>query len=509
MEPDGRIGRAVPMLGMFTAEEALVLFPTPPPVSRELGIAPPADPAAEVRPLSPLSRRALLAELSQPLRTLTRLQFAFVSRATSFIPRMGIEVVLLWALLAVTFVGRGPRFSTQAMLASVIVTGICFSGTWIVALLSAGYSNSFRRPAIGASAGLDADAAGHPLAVFARWNKLARETESREPAVSGWEKGDKEVPEVNAEIGVAFRVPSKLLAHDPDDRLCPCPLQSCAGGLMHSSGRLRLLELPFRLMLPLASFWLMASTLAITNASWTWSTWWAALVTTVWLAYNADFFLGMAIYRNSGSISAAKLSSRLHHRAMSLLLTGLLEHCTAGKSPSSPSSTMREPYVDLHMTLVAVWEKRAPLLQSGSVLVGMYLIVICIVSITNIVAGACIPIWVAVFLAFTLLLLMTDLINVAASNSEITAISDLYSRARTACLVAAGGDPSAPLRHHADVLGAFAAAERHRARFAGFPVGVAVVRTVLVTAVTVLAAIWSLLRTSGVAIVLDVACPST
>ncbi len=94
--------------------------------------------------------------------------------------------------------------------------------------------------------------------------------------------------------------------------------------------------------------------------------------------------------RYSGNISLLRLSQRLHHRAMKIALTSLLDRQRYALFETSWIAGMgecdEELYVKLHDTLTASWEERLPLLASGTVILTMSIFMVPILLILNIVS---------------------------------------------------------------------------------------------------------------------------
>ncbi len=138
------------------------------------------------------------------------------------------------------------------------------------------------------------------------------------------------------------------------------------------------------------------------------------------------------------------------------------------------------------------------------------------------IGGNCIPFWViAQFLAL-LPFVVTDLINLSVSNSQINDLAELYSEAQheireltiTALQSFVEGshvDPShnAALRGlsaHSDLLESYLKIERVKSRLGGFVVGFGLVRTVLATTLTILIGLWTVLRSAGVVFTMESVC---
>ncbi|KAI9011784.1 hypothetical protein DFJ74DRAFT_710692 [Hyaloraphidium curvatum] len=475
--PEGATGAADFPISAAEYLAAVPHFPALPPSLR--GAAPPADRAAELRDARPLDSRALLDGLSAApaLRWITVAQlrvapFAALARerTVAFIATGIVVNSLPWAF------GR-DRFGTKQLAvgyATWIALWLCLG---IVNPLTAGFrrglglkgQSSASRPSLDAS----------PLAGLVRWNQL-----------------------------VADGGTSRLLRHDPDDKLCPCALPGCSGGLLREITILRLLEFAFKLTTVLTVFLCGFWTPTVTLASVVWTSPWAAtlaaLNTFVLLAYSFP----NALCRFTGNVGIFRLSERVSHRAMKLALEDLLHRLSSGAAnPSTPISD--EPHAQLHAVFTAAWRTRVSAFHtSGSVL---FAAAICVVMAgINMISGSCVPSFYIAYLLYVLLSLsLFDLLSLAASNAQVTSLVDLYLDARREIRelpLPASPALAADLRRHDAALSSYADAARSRGRFLGFAVDYGVVRTVYATALTLAVGIWSVLRGLGVVATMDIAC---
>lgn len=131
------------------------------------------------------------------------------------------------------------------------------------------------------------------------------------------------------------------------------------------------------------------------------------------------------------------------------------------------------------------------------------------------------PFWVAGQFLSLFPLVVTDLINLSVSNSQINDLAELYAEtqheireftmAALQSLVGPHVDPShnAALRDlaaHSDLLESYLKIERVKSKLGGYVVGFGMVRTVLATTLTVLVALWTVLRAAGVVFTMESVC---
>jgi hypothetical protein len=132
-----------------------------------------------------------------------------------------------------------------------------------------------------------------------------------------------------------------------------------------------------------------------------------------------------------------------------------------------------------------------------------------------------VPFWVAGQFLSLFPLVVTDLINLSVSNSQINDLAELYAEtqheireftmAALQSLVGPHVDPShnAALRDlaaHSDLLESYLKIERVKSKLGGYVVGFGMVRTVLATTLTVLVALWTVLRAAGVVFTMESVC---
>jgi len=135
-------------------------------------------------------------------------------------------------------------------------------------------------------------------------------------------------------------------------------------------------------------------------------------------------------------------------------------------------------------------------------------------SIISIASGQCIPGWLIATLLLVCGYLGLVLLLFSSSNAQVDAISKLFLQARDELLfqLAQPGYDTDPiiernLRCQADLLAAMADCDRYKARFLGFAISFAVLRTIVATMLTLAIGLLSIMRGSGVFLTLKSYCP--
>ncbi|KAI9003006.1 hypothetical protein DFJ74DRAFT_713916 [Hyaloraphidium curvatum] len=476
--------------------EWLAVVPDPPPKAapavRVLGAPPPAVPGRELRAAEPLTRRVLLRELRDctPAWSAAALQISLVRGAGRAVPLLSIAWAPFAALCAVVAwfanaTAASPFGRTQ--MAAGLAAVVCYACmSFFVLIASAARAGLVTRASARLAGGPDEDASSHPFAVVARYLQVVRS------------KGESE---------------ARLLAHDADDDLCPCFLKSCAAGLPRAAGYWRWAEYLVRTSVLIASLFLIVYTCLVTMAPVTWHVWWGIvpnLSVVVYLALCCPYFVAVRFVANP---PIRNLQFRLRHRAAAIALRALLQRFRtkdgAEKEDGSsgvpdPTDSADEPLVVLHALFTAIWAARSGQGMTSAPYVVFYLAAAAVCSIINIAAGSCVPAYVPAILVQMLVTFTVDVVSLATSNAEIEGIAALYSAAETELRgLSLRRDDAA---RAADVLATFARVRDTRARLAGIAVDFGVVRTVLLTSFTVLVGLWTLLRSAGVVVSLDIAC---
>ncbi|KAI9003851.1 hypothetical protein DFJ74DRAFT_693885 [Hyaloraphidium curvatum] len=467
----------------LSQREFLALFPVSPGAGGPLDPIP-HDPAAELRESDPLSRSALLDALSPaPLLAFFVRAQLFSRYAARFVRWRGAVMIGLgWALLSVQWVANDGRF-TALELAFGTASTASFGAMCLVLY--------FASHAFVSRLSVPRDMSHHPLAAFARVAQLRRDQPD-----------------------------SILIQHDDTDALCPCAAPACAGGLLARASLLRALEFAARfslINLYFMSFFLWMP--AVTFASFTWTTPWAATICAFGIAAVLELNLGNILAASPQNLAGLQLSLRLHNRACTLAIRDLELRCTAllheqtGICDVSTDkiATSNELYVVLHDLMVPTWRSRIRLLAFGSPTLWFTYFFTPIWFIAFIALGNCIPFSTIAGVLYHLLLFAIDLANFAASNSHIFVINNLYLSAQAKLLrLRHDADSRAARREtgdHAAIFASFTAnSESSLARFLGFPVSPSGARSAVATLLTVAVGLWSVLRGTGVRVTMNTTC---
>ncbi|KAI9002614.1 hypothetical protein DFJ74DRAFT_714154 [Hyaloraphidium curvatum] len=474
-------------LSSFTAREWIALFPAPtvPGTDEVDEEEPSADPAASLRVSSPLTRDDLVSALAaSPLLTqFVRVQLVLAKyavpwhnlRAALFFGTGSALVSIQWA-----FAGELGRFSPPQLAVSTFVTLLhAFLTGIVIIFFGNAYSRRFGSPS---------DLSAHPLAVFARYAQLR-----------------------DAEPG------SLLLRHDASDPLCPCPGTQCAGKLAGRAAAFRLLEfVGYACASFTFYFTIYLSMPAVAYASITWNSPWAASLCVLVAALALEYHNVNQLASARANVAAIQFALRLHRRASTLALRGLLARYRTFASGHGPSPPPQEPYLLLQDALGPTWRTRIHRVTSGpSVLIPLPLYAVA-VAVAGIALGNCLPGASLATLAAIAFIVGADLALFTASNAHVSVISSLFRLARTSLrraryeLDVSGPGSEAAQRlaaHHDRLISAFFdASDGYYARFMGFRVDAATARNVAATALTLAIGLWSILRGGGVQVTLYPTC---
>ncbi|KAI9020611.1 hypothetical protein DFJ74DRAFT_724872 [Hyaloraphidium curvatum] len=504
----------LPATNELLAEEWLALFPSASTRVSPLDDGAPPDPTALLREL----RAYPLLHFS------VRLQLGAGPWAAAIVLRLFIlATVGIPLLVGGTLTFNDGTFGTRQLAAGVGVGVVALLFNPLFLLLSAGSSvrSTFL---VGKRMAAANDLSGHATANVARWAQLVR-----------------------------TRPDAPLVAHVPGDPLCPCPDPSCAGSLPVSAGRWRAFESAARIVIQAGTYaFAYFYTPLVTFGPRLWRTWWALLGAAGILA-GINGYVVSVLARFNTNVGLLGLSLRLQRRAMVLELRDLLgrvqrcqvEALGAADGPRAPSDTesslavaaSKDEHKDgatapprpdspdlfsqLHTQLASSWAHRVPFLASGLngllSIGGMSVAVI----VANIAAGMCVPAYALLNAAVILQLSGADLVNICVSNAQIDEIVALYRDAvrrirelRVRADRLGGGVPA--VRRHAEELEGLDALLRSyeevaglRGKFAGAIMDWGVLRTVVVTMLTIVVGIWSISRGSGIVVTMDNVCPGT
>ncbi|KAI9015964.1 hypothetical protein DFJ74DRAFT_678919 [Hyaloraphidium curvatum] len=498
----------------FTEPEWLAIVPSP--------AAPGAswlfhDSANDV-PRPPLDRKTMLRELgrrSPLLRLDVKLHMVMVPWASRIMLRAAVWVIPAVIVVLSSIPFNDGRYTT-ASLAAGIVSNLWFVIVTALPVVFGGLSQFWKSFARGGTA-REPDYNVHVLAGLIRWSQLVDED-----SVDGRRAADERESADPPKAG------SILLRHFPSDPLCPCAAPTCAGRLGKSASLLRLAEASSRVLLVTASLMMVLTTPLVVRAPVFWTSSWALPGALAWLAaVNYVFF--NVFGRFSTNASLLRLTLRIQRRAMLLSLRSFFDRfeeaifggdgtATSAGVAESARIPASELYPKLHYRLASNWERRIPFLLSGRILLSHIFAGTSLPFIVDLAVGSCIPAYVVLCYIYILCVLITDLTHLSLSNEQIDAITELYRQAQTEIrdkLVRAQALPFDPerarlmdaLREHDRLLASFREVNVFRAKFLGFVVDFAVLRTFLVTVFTVLVGLWSILRGSFF-FTLDSMCPS-
>ncbi|KAI9005596.1 hypothetical protein DFJ74DRAFT_394580 [Hyaloraphidium curvatum] len=220
---------------------------------------------------------------------------------------------------------------------------------------------------------------------------------------------------------------------------------------------------------------------------------------------------------------------RIQHRLVRLSLSSMLNrHRKTLVDTSGVRCRLSRPesFVALHGVLARRWKNRVQQ-SANSTFVALTSFGMVVCSVLNIAGGSCIPMWILALLALNIQYLFTDAIILGVCNANADSIIDLYREAVREIkeLIHLVGKPSivnsadpyalarldtlASLAENGEILEAFVAGARHRARLFGLVASMGLARTLFVTLLTVLLGLWTILRGAGIRFVVDMACPAS
>ncbi|KAI9030204.1 hypothetical protein DFJ74DRAFT_754476 [Hyaloraphidium curvatum] len=513
----------------FSAAAWLALFPAAPPRPGPFAdeAAEFSDRAAEARRADPLTSEMVLREAyySMPFyylmfayfRVNLYLVFAGLFKTTVTLFDAGANLIytvcaMVLAGLAASF--NDGRFGRQQLSAGLVAV---FLGTFVDAfMLQAVHEFLDRRERKKRRFSPDEP----PFAGVVRWIQLVRhESERRDDdRLNGGLEHDESGK--RDESGTSNPVPWTLLEHDPNDEYCPCPADSCAGGIPDTVAWCAALDALTNVVLVGAIQVLLNWTAFFTFGASLWSTWWGCLLGAITIIAGLGF-AGQGVWRIGlvGIIPYSDLELRLQTRAVTLALGSVVSRYRSAlrdrAAPPPPKGA--ELYVTLHGQLAAKWARRIGGDQDllGRLFLVFGVVVNLVIPVITISTGSCVLAWQLLFVFFFLLWYTIETINLAARNAQLVHVSELYAEARTelrSMSLAASADPAlgnltTQLRAHDAELAAFEEVERHRARMLGFPISYGVVRTVVITAFTLAVGLFSVLRGVGVFVMVETFCP--
>ncbi|KAI9004516.1 hypothetical protein DFJ74DRAFT_774440 [Hyaloraphidium curvatum] len=458
--------RDLPKPASFSAREWLALYPRPP-SSRHPDSSrgysswypPPPDAAAAARDADPLTQKSLFAALPPLLRGLTRAQFACWPFGRWLAPWFfGFMAVMLatlgtgWyfddgtfdrARIAATFAGFLWVFVIYLIYPFVPSNRLAMNGDW--------------------ESGDGGDLGAHFLAGLVRWTELASATDA--------EEGDnRELGSVSEEAGTQQFVKLTLLI---------------------ASMAVMFFCIPWTLL-----FGIFAGQF--------WETWWC----------GGQVFLVRSILelpRRLG-MRAANVAFASFFERYFLALDGGLSEAEIGELIGG-----RELYEDLHENAAAALPWGIGVLHAGGTNTLLCLAAFSVFALITASVGSCITLGALAPILWMLCWFAVDLSLLSLGNVAIEDLAGTYhdARQRIQGMLAAAARRADPapqrvvdaLRAHEALLGSFAGIERHRYRIFGFPVSFALLRTAVVTVVTLAVGLWSVLRGLGIFLTVQSYCP--
>ncbi|KAI9029458.1 hypothetical protein DFJ74DRAFT_703269 [Hyaloraphidium curvatum] len=464
-----------------------------------------ADPAAELRVARPLTIDSMLASF----RGHGALHATAVAGLKLVAPiPLHLAFNIIYAAVALAIMGLAFRFNDGRFGGAQLATGFAAAVLFVLSLSAYYFVALSRLPSYVRAENPEVSLDASGLAPLARWLQLvARGREEQAPG---------------------SKPRSQLVLHKEGDELCPCPEASCAGRTPRNTAWHGLVVVAsnaafvwcYSVLIPITTF--------RTFGSQFFGYWWSYLLLTL-LAVLLFSYLFMATslisHPNTG---VADVEKRLQHRAAALAVRSLLERYRAlllsgdsGPSAANAGKNDQYLYVRLHYRLCGLWRSRNSLnlkiVRSSytytvpvAVLVGM---------VVTMAAGSCICAWQLATIVFVLNWELESLVGLAALNEELATVASVYRGAQreirvlvSDALAARPGGPGSAeavdeLVQHDRVLSSFLEMDDYRALFFGFPISYGLLRTFLVSAVTLGIGIWTVLRTLGVYVALESFCP--
>ncbi|KAI9015592.1 hypothetical protein DFJ74DRAFT_709520 [Hyaloraphidium curvatum] len=490
----------------FTDREWLALFPMALPAEPTLAPADAFsafDPAAALRTRDPLTPRALVATLGakSAIGRMTRWQLWLTPLARRFYARSAFLAVAEVAGIVAT----GVLAAGSGLFSSVnIVIGLLAISQTVLLIILLVLAASWRRSSSGVKD--VADLSGLPQAQLARWMQLVGNVGTEAPKHAA---------------ATAASAPA-LVTHKAGDQVCPCPDPGCAGSVAARVGRLRVAELAGRV--PIFFIWmsfLELYTVFVTFASTTWTSWYGAPLFVLSVAKVVLYHGVNQGSRFTGNVALSDLSTRLRVRAARLALSDFLaryEPMLSAPAEDAERAFAAQPdtelYQHFHASLAREISSGLLAPNTGAQMLSSAFATIVLGAVINAAVARCIPFYaIWSFYLGSGSLLCTDLVHTASRNRELDAVADTYLWARREISeLLARRRHAAPcavqvLRRHRELLAEYAGSKAHRARFLGFVVDATVLRNLFITAATVSFALFGILKSFGVAVVMDSICP--
>lgn len=213
------------------------------------------------------------------------------------------------------------------------------------------------------------------------------------------------------------------------------------------------------------------------------------------------------------------LDLRLHNRAMALSLNNLVSRITdILESGDIEPLSDKEEYIELSSALSSVWTTRMHhsrgLRAALATTAGTEFFLLSLICLA---VSGCVPAWILASAFHNVLYILKDMFETAVGNDEVEKIASLYRSAAADIRRALVRTPPAEtvaalsmregIRGHVDILESLAAERGNTARFFGFVVTFGSIRALLATSLTVLVALWSIMRGLGMRITIESVCP--
>jgi hypothetical protein len=519
----------------FSAAEGAALFactpPRPlsrnsPPVLRRLAAV---DRAAPVRAAKPLTAAAFywtLTPLAPGLAWLLRTDLFVRPVSSKQVALGGGNLLAFAALYAICWIYGEGSFGSKQLIVGAVANAVALIGYGVGQLrgrlsTAVPVETVFYLPKTGDFQD------NHLYAGLARYLQVASEYEptgssAAEALEVGVTVSTRETPGGSlgyGSLGDESDGRYALLQHVAGDDRCPCLAKSCSGGRFKwistsAWGQLLYLNVVFVFTCFVMRFW----SGLVTFAPQTWSTPWSATLGVASLAFSTfvatlNGLSNAAVFPN---IPLLKLELGLHMRAVDMCLARLLSRMRIVAESSHPDFPLipvdSEPHVVLHAALAASWRERFNVAVGARylVIVGIFgeVASVCVMMI----GAGCMNAGNLATLGVGLVYLAHDLLAISVVNMESTLAASAYISTafelRTLAMPLVEG-VSAHLRMHADLLERLAhGVDRFQSRFLGFPVTFAVCRAVALSTLTLGVAMYSVLRTAGIGVTLQSACPS-
>ncbi|KAI9030489.1 hypothetical protein DFJ74DRAFT_656808 [Hyaloraphidium curvatum] len=365
-----------------------------------------------------------------------------------------------------------------------------------------------------------------PYLGLAYWGRLASRT---------LPNADEFAPDTRALEAAGPDDVSRIMFHEPGDEKCPC--SRCCAAIPARYTLFRSLDLVMRaslvFLLQITSVW----TPIVTLSSALVASWWGTLLLVIYVIVTAGQ-LPEIVPSVTPSASLNGLVGRVRVRAIKVSLRDLVgelrrtlrgdedataeDHAgtrdhglpdNAGKDRGDVD--MRSTYMVLHADLLANWRHgHRGGLFTGAITITLILPAL-VAAALYVASGLCIPAWTLVMSAYGLLMLLIELRGVATWNSQIDSVAVEYAsaareiREMLASPALLPGIEARKASEHAAVLEGYVSSEGRdaHARFMGFVVDFGSIRVLVVTVATVTFGLWGVLRSLGVGVTMNSACP--